>query len=366
MALVFMDGMDSYGTIADIRQRYGFVNNNATTGVTLLPTSGVNSTQCIEMNNDERELTLVHTGADVSATDHYVGFWYYPVAMASTSQPDNEMVYINMAGTNGFVTTTTSPRIMSLWNTDAGEIFVKNANDAEVAGRTTSTPLADGAWHWIEIRYRVSDTVGQIEVRVNEVAEINQSSLDTYDGTDDKLGSAKPYEWTFFGLNADCWFDDIIIWDDTGTGGMTGFIGKSIIDTFRPTADGDHTDFTLASGVDHYAMVDDTGSPAETDYVDGSTNGNQDSFTYDAAVSNFTSFHGIAVNTLSRGKGSSFRTTREIVRSGVTDYDGNTTTVTGSDDFYLTQSLWDEDPSDSTDWDKTKFDALQTGFEIVS
>jgi len=365
MALVFMDGMDSYGVIDDIRQRYGFVNDNATSGVALLPTSGVNSLQCIEMNNDERQLTLIHTGADVSATDHYVGFWYYPVDMASTSQADNEVMYINAAGTNGFVTTTSSPRIMSLWNTDAGEIFIKNGNDTEI-DRTTSTPLADGAWHWIEVRYRVSDTVGQIEVRVNEVAEINESSLDTYNGANDILGSAKPYEWTFFGLNADCWFDDIIVWDDTGTGGMTGFIGKSIIDTFRPIADGDHTDFTLASGSDHYAMVDETGTPAETDYADGSTNGNQDSFTYDAAVSNFTSFHGIAVNTLSRATQSGLRTTREIVRSGGVDYDGATTTVTGGGDFWVTQSLWDEDPSDNSDWTKSKFDALQTGFEIVS
>jgi hypothetical protein len=353
MAMRFMDGMDSYGVVDDMRKQYQYTQLSGSAAIVLDATGGPNGTQCMTSGNDALCLVKALPNDNSAATDHYVAFWWKSdlvdrVTKILHVRSEN----VNALANDNIYITTTADNNLSLYRI-TGTLVVT----------TTTAPLVDGQWHHIEVRFQVSATA-EVDVWVDETLEINETGVDTHD--EGSLPQS-PNAFYFYGQDSKSYYDDIVIWDDIGTGQMTAQMGKHLIDTLRPEADGNYTDFTLSTGSDHYAVVDDTGTPADTDHAEASTNTNKDSYTYPDAGDTYSSFFAVGVNTFSRGNGSDFRTTKEFLRMSSTDYEGIEATTTPTDDYEHSVSYWDEHPDGVTgNWVFADFNNIETGIKVES
>lgn len=133
-------------------------------------------------------------------------------------------------------------------------------------GVSAGNVIKTNTWHYVEVEFVISDTVGRITVYVDGAQVINVTNADTNNAvaTIDSVtfGSAG-------GSSNSMQIDDLYFTDTAAK------LGERRVETVRPAADTAQKDFTPSTGVNNSAMVDDTTADA-TDYVQASTVGNLD------------------------------------------------------------------------------------------
>lgn len=132
---------------------------------------------------------------------------------------------------------------------------------AGVVATTTGPVLTTQAWHHVETKVFISDTVGTVEVRVNGVTVLEFSG-DTRnsDATVYSVGANRNHVSAGTGYTK-----DIAIWDSTTSLG-NDFQGSVSARLMLPNADITDGGWTLSSGSDIYALLDES-PPNDADYV---------------------------------------------------------------------------------------------------
>jgi hypothetical protein len=144
------------------------------------------------------------------------------------------------------------------------------SSGSPAAAGTGTINVCDGGWHYIETECYFADSGGSLKVWTDGSAEINVSgdTLDSGTVALDVLRVCMPV--------ASSYIDDLLVWDDTGSG-LTGNLGGKalIMKTLRPTSDAG-VQFTPSTGA-NYACVDDV-ALATSDYVEDGTSGHLDRY----------------------------------------------------------------------------------------
>lgn len=339
MALVHMEGFEQFGDFADVQRSYFGGSAGSSTLV-----AGESGGQAFRGPVSSQGLSIA-----VPASDNYVVGFRFRVNTA-------------ISGTHTVWDTrrTTSFHIELLLLSD-GELRV-DLGVTEL-DRTVGLGLVADTWYYIEIRFVISNTVGEVELFVDGVQELNLTSQDTrnnaaLDENVDRL--------LFFGHTGNHHdFDDIYILDDTGLTNNT-FLGDSIVETVFPDGDGNRNEFTQLSGLTNFEMVDDASTPDDdTTYNSGSVVGNTDLYTFDDLTG-----YGGTVDTISavrvvnhvRKVEPGARTVRTLARSNVTEVEGAAQGL-GLDYRYLTE-VYENDPDGGAAWDETAFNAAEFGITI--
>ena len=147
---------------------------------------------------------------------------------------------------------------------------------------TGSKVLADNQVYNIQARYKIHDSTGSLQVKMDGVLDIN------YDNQDTKPGSETDFDEFMIGnagtatggSNAD--YDDIILNDTTG-GINNSWPGIRYIYPALPTGDsGSNNAWSKSTGSAGWSLVDERPHNT-TDYVFSSTNGQQQGFTHAAS-----------------------------------------------------------------------------------
>jgi len=132
-------------------------------------------------------------------------------------------------------------------------------------------------FHYIEIKVKIDNTTGTIDCHLDGVSEISGTGLDTQNtgnatANQVRLGVGAGATW-------DCAYDDYYIAD--GTGGQT-FLGDVRVEALFPNGNGNSSQFvgSDSNSTDNYLLVDETTPNGDTDYVESSTVGNKDTYTY--------------------------------------------------------------------------------------
>lgn len=130
-------------------------------------------------------------------------------------------------------------------------------------GRTNGARLSADRWSYVEIKVYCDNAAGTLDVQVDGVNCLSLSGIDTQGITENY------YDQVEF-LNGNTGYspgwDDLYICDGSGITN-NDFLGPCMIRTLRPSADGDDSDWTTQSGLDHYAMVDEVEVDEDTTYV---------------------------------------------------------------------------------------------------
>ncbi len=224
--------------------------------------------------------------------------------------------------------------------------------DGTYLGKSSDYVMQNSRYHYIELKVVISDTVGEVVVRVDETVVLNLTSQDTRNGTayiDRVSFHSISSEW-------DCHVDDIYI-DDAG------FLGNCHIKTFFPDSDGNSADFTRSTGSNDYECVDEQGSNEDTDYIYSDTLNHKSIFGITTGA--LGTVKGIQLNNHCRIDQAGTRKITPIIRSNSTDYSGTEGAALPSDYIYE-HEIFETDPDDSNPWTQTKLEAAEFGLEITT
>jgi len=162
-----------------------------------------------------------------------------------------------------------------------------------------SDPLITAAsWSHIEVKCVIDNLVGSIEAQVN--------GLPAFVLTNQNLGVAAAtqlifgcFEGSGSGATIDFYFDDIVVWDTSGTVN-NDFLGPQRVETIFPTSDTAAADFTKVGTANGYDCIDNVPPDDDTTYIAGAVVADVSEFGLGTLPANTASIVGVFVHTLAR------------------------------------------------------------------
>lgn len=137
--------------------------------------------------------------------------------------------------------------------------------------------IAAGGYHHFEMKYKIDNTTGYIEVRINEVTVLNLTGIDTQ-----QTANANSAQFTIQTsgnvAQSECAFgtfdvDDVFVWNDDASdpeNTVVDFVGDKGAYWLPVNADTAESDWVLSTGVTGYSLLDET-PPSGGDYISDST-----------------------------------------------------------------------------------------------
>jgi hypothetical protein len=153
-----------------------------------------------------------------------------------------------------------------------------------------------------------------------------------------------------------CSFDDLYLLD-TSTPGHNDFLGPIHIKSLHPNGDTTTADMTPSTGVDHYALVDDT-NPDIAEYLTADAVNETDIWDYEDVPSD-SQVKAIQINTSAYTDGT-LEHFSPIVRSGGTNYEQTQVPVFDQVLDYRFELL-ETNPDTSSAWTPSTLNAAQFG-----
>ncbi len=224
---------------------------------------------------------------------------------------------------------------------------------------TTASIFSTSTWYYIEFKVKIHDTTGTYEVRVNgNAVGTPGSGADT-----DNTGSAVADAVRIYNTESTPWYDDIYILDGTG-GENDDFLGEMKVEILLPTSDSISADWSLSTGADHYALVDENPSDEDTTYVYSTVSAEVDLYNYDDIGSAFQTIYGVQVNTQAKVSSAASINMYTPVSSGSTVSNGTAVTVSDTNYKIFGRAIG-LDPDTGALWLSGAIDAALFGVRIV-
>jgi len=249
---------------------------------------------------------------------------------------------------------------ISLWRNSNGTLSVYRG-DADVELYTTDVAVVGRTHYWYYIEWKVlfSNTVGTVEVRVNEKTVINLTGQDT-------IHSDAFMPVTGYGImgptSAGMYTDDLYICDGKGDEN-NDFLGDVSVVGLFPSGAGAHSDFTPSGEATNYECVDDPFAiDFDTTYVGSSISGEIDTYEFDQLPS--CEVLGVQYNIFARAEVGS-RVLRPIFRSGGVDHEFSGEIVVGAGWSMEIVMMDYISPATDSQWTDDEINAGEFGYQIV-
>jgi len=230
----------------------------------------------------------------------------------------------------------------------------------------TDVTFGNDQWYHIAMKCVINDTTGSWQVKIDDVTVGSASGTDTRDGTGNNgiIGSLEVNGIQNGSASNDdaSMYDSIVCWNDNG-GDLVDFPGKTHVRTKHPDVDGDDEQWALSSGVDSYALVNETYPwDDDSDYLEDSTTSNRTLLNYEA-VETRTAYHGIQVNSVVRETDGTDFTHINTLKQNSVLYPQSGQAIAGQTYENLYDVL-DQDPNTSLAWTESGLNALQVGVKV--
>lgn len=162
----------------------------------------------------------------------------------------------------------------------AGALVVLRGNDPfpTELGRTANGLVTAGIYQYIEIKVVISNTVGEVIVRLNGTTVLTLSNVDTQE-----TGNAyvNIVQFMSLGGGGNWRHDDSYLNDETGSEN-NGFEGAITMNVLPPIADGSPVAWSPSAGA-NWECVDEI-PPSTADFVFSDSVGDLDQYLYDATL----------------------------------------------------------------------------------
>ena len=268
-------------------------------------------------------------------------------------------LYIDDAVTiNSFMRNMFGSNTVMLWET-GDEIGIYNVPDDASDYSSTNGLLTKLVWHWIEAEVFYSDSIGTIKCWVDGTLSINASGLNMPaipSSVGVQIGGTAPSD------AAEVWYDDIIVYDDTGSYNDIAPLGDTYVHALFPSGNGATSNLTGSDGnsTDNYLLVDEF-DPDTADYVGSATEGNLDTYILDDLSSTVGDVLAIQVERYSAKSAIGFKYGRSVIRTNSINYPQSSTSLSVS--YAYEVDLIEENPNTTNAWIATEVNALEAGFE---
>lgn len=345
MSIVFMDGFDYLGTsFFTYKWDPNMTMGGSTTGRYggLAGQVNLNSGTPTSKTFSAAASTLI-CGFDFKTSAFSTGGGWFVFTSARTGQIELRF------------TTAVDGTTLSIWRT---------GDAAELAHGTAQ--ITANVWYHIEIKATFANSAllgGRVQVYVEGISDID------YTGDTQNTASASADGIYFRSPSASygyyyLYFDNLVVLDTAGST-FNDFIGPSVIDTNIVNASdppGTYSEFTPLSST-NAEMVNDATPDGDTTYNYGVTAGKKDTYNFSSFATGYAT-HAVQANIVARRDKSSAKHIAAICRSGGTDYQGSTKTLSSA---YLNYAeIFENDPATpGVAWTDTALNAAEFGLIIV-
>jgi hypothetical protein len=230
---------------------------------------------------------------------------------------------------------------------------------------TSTSPLINNEWHHIQVKTVLHSSAGSCEVRLDGVAVINVSGVQTASTSGSVTELSMSTDGSFDRIYDDLWVCDGV--DASATQGRSNdtFLGDLKVSTLLPSANGDTTGWTPSTGTNHAALVDEV-PPNTTDYISTSTSSTRDLFALGDLPGTAGNVYGLRVNFYGLKTDAGASSVKPVIKESggtVTTQTAralSTTAANYSGDFIFTLPS-----APTTPWAASDVNALQAGVELA-
>jgi hypothetical protein len=256
---------------------------------------------------------------------------------------------------------------LTIGHTAAGKIRVTRGdfNGTTLGDEAGTTFSALNSYKQIEVKARLHDSTGSVEVRVdgNTTPVINLSSQDTKNGGTKTVFDAIYLRGNLSTANGgQGQFDDFYVCNEQ-SGTNNDFLGDVVVQTVFPSGNGATSNLVGSDGnsTDNYLLVDET-APNTSDYNGSATVDQKDTYAMGNTSGTPTSIRAVRLNAYAAKSDAGSRSFALVVRSGGTEADSSDIPLSTTFQYYGTIFLLD--PTDSNAWSQAKVDGIEAGFKV--
>lgn len=341
--LRWIDGFESYG-VTNGNTAIGALNKYTNALGTITVRAGRLAGHSISLNSSAVLTTPAFTASDTFT----VGFAYYYEKMSNIEEPVFQLI-------DG------STVQCSLYLDPNGELRIYRSLAGTSLGFTTGARIRSGVWNYIEIKIKVSTTVGTVDIHINGISVLSLSSVNTDQHTSSQATAVALCGATSTNTST---FDDFYVLDKSGSNNTT-FLGPQKVTTVFPTSDAGTNQWgSIGAGFTHAAQVNENPNDGNLSYLVDSTSGHTEELNYVATGSEVTTIKGIQMNTIfDTDSGAAFSVKNHVNSGGTSSDDAGTAGTNGT---YVTAArLVETDPHTSALWTKTNLDASLFGVKTA-
>jgi len=220
--------------------------------------------------------------------------------------------------------------------------------------------FATSQFCYLELKVTIGNA-GSYDIHVNGTSVLSNGSIDCQASANAYAQTVKLWGTAAGANTRGLTYDDWYIADDQA-GDVTDFLGSHRALTFYPNGEGDLIEWTPSTGTDNSALVDEVPHNTDTDYVESSTTGQQDLYTFQNGV--LVQIAGLQVNAVCRETDATPFSIKLVAKSGATTDEGSAVAI-GNTSYVTRSRVLEQDPDTSAPWDDAGYDAAQFGIEIV-
>lgn len=248
----------------------------------------------------------------------------------------------------------------------AGTLSVRVGQTGTLLG-VADLSINSKVWYFGEVKVNFHASAGSVVMKVHEQEVLNLTGINTAStGT----GQTRPFEICFAGSDQKkMQVDDIYICDSVDATATQGrpyndFLGDNSLKRLSPTADGSVEQWTLSTGADSFALVDEDGPNGDTDYIESQTASQVTLFGFENLSKTPQQVEALVVHSYAKKTDAGSRTFTHRVLSGATGEDG--ATIAPATDYQFHQSIFTDDPDAADRWDETSINAVEAGVKLVA
>jgi hypothetical protein len=236
------------------------------------------------------------------------------------------------------------------WIRSGTQILFKIYKDGALV--STGTTLFEASWHSLQIHYKVDNSDGVFELKVDGNVELTITG-DTQIGAGTEITA-----FTFY--LTDCW-DRAFYFDNLyyGEGGYP----EGVIAIRALTANGDNSvQWLPSSGSTNYTCVD--GVPlSASPYVSASVTDLVDLYNLADFTLTDKTIVGVILKTSALKSDSGTNAIAPRIKIGATEYEGDTKTLSTTNTTY--SNVWNVNPSSGSNWENAEIDDLIIGIKNI-
>ncbi len=223
-----------------------------------------------------------------------------------------------------------------------------------VLGTSSAGVIAANTWHYIECEVTISDASGVFKVYVDGVQVLNLTSVDTKNTANAYASSIK------FGASAN--ITQNIDIDDLYVNDAATKLGERRVETLYPTSDVAQG-FARSSGAVNYSLVDEAQVNGDTDYVQGSTVGDVDTYGFGDLSGSPATIDAVQFTSFAVKTDATARSIALQIKSGATTSDGSNYALAAS--YTKIERLTTVDPNTAAAWTAANVNAVQGGPKVT-
>lgn len=243
-------------------------------------------------------------------------------------------------------------------NSATGLMEIRRGTTAGTLLAAGTTPIALNTWVYMEASATISDTIGEVHVRLNGLPTDEIS----YVGDTKNAGTGTTVDRVMIGGNS-ARIADVYILDNTGPTN-NNFLGDVAVRTLSPSAAGTYTQLTNSAGnsTNNFSYVNEH-PYSSTQYVGSPTTGLRDTYTLPDLAAGVTTVYGVQVTGSMAKSDATAGSARNVIQTGGSLYYGATRGLSTSYVSYY--DLFENNPNTAIAWTVADVNGLEAGMEVA-